>query len=61
MLHATHENYLPFELFLSTLDAWLEKQLASGVSIGDGDDADVDVTDWEKELQNELKDYVEGS
>ncbi|KAK3815908.1 MAG: hypothetical protein JOS17DRAFT_406640 [Linnemannia elongata] len=42
-------------------DAWLEKQLASGVSIGDGDDADVDVTDWEKELQNELKDYVEGS
>ncbi|KAG0373898.1 hypothetical protein BGX24_011101 [Mortierella sp. AD032] len=43
-------------------DAWLEKQLASNVSIGDaGDDADVDVTDWEKELQNELKDYVEGS
>ncbi|KAF8980213.1 Synapse-associated protein 1 [Entomortierella lignicola] len=42
-------------------DAWLEKQLASGVSIGDGDDADVDVGDWEKELQNELKDYVEGS
>ncbi|KAF9907389.1 hypothetical protein EC991_010949 [Linnemannia zychae] len=43
-------------------DAWLEKQLASGASIGDeGDDADVDVTDWEKELQNELKDYVEGS
>ncbi|KAF9150813.1 Synapse-associated protein 1 [Linnemannia schmuckeri] len=42
-------------------DAWLEKQLASGVSIGDGDDVDVDVTDWEKELQNELKDYVEGS
>ncbi|KAG0021338.1 Synapse-associated protein 1 [Entomortierella chlamydospora] len=39
-------------------DAWLEKQLASGVSIGD-DDADVDVGDWEKELQNELKDYVE--
>ncbi|KAG0282830.1 hypothetical protein BGZ96_012806 [Linnemannia gamsii] len=42
-------------------DAWLEKQLASGISIGDGDDADMDVTDWEKELQNELKDYVEGS
>ncbi|KAF9433972.1 Synapse-associated protein 1 [Entomortierella beljakovae] len=42
-------------------DAWLEKQLASGVSIGDGDDGDVDVGDWEKELQNELKDYVEGS
>ncbi|KAF9108889.1 Synapse-associated protein 1 [Mortierella sp. GBA35] len=42
-------------------DAWLEKQLASGVSIGDDDDADVDVADWEKELQNELKDYVEGS
>ncbi|KAF9352946.1 Synapse-associated protein 1 [Mortierella sp. AD094] len=41
-------------------DAWLEKQLASGVSIGD-DDADVDVGDWEKELQNELKDYVEAS
>jgi len=40
----------------------LEKQLASGVSIGDGeDDGDVDVADWEKELQNELKDYVEGS
>ncbi|KAG0367844.1 hypothetical protein BC939DRAFT_473417 [Gamsiella multidivaricata] len=42
-------------------DAWLEKQLASGVSIGGEDDADVDVGDWEKELQNELKDYVEGS
>ncbi|KAF8938152.1 Synapse-associated protein 1, partial [Haplosporangium gracile] len=42
-------------------DAWLEKQLASGVSIRDGDDVDVDVTDWEKELQNELKDYVEES
>ncbi|KAF9571589.1 hypothetical protein EC968_000406 [Mortierella alpina] len=46
-------------------DAWLEKQLASGVSIGgaggDDDDADIDVADWEKELQNELKDYVEGS
>ncbi|GJJ72261.1 hypothetical protein EMPS_04618 [Entomortierella parvispora] len=43
-------------------DAWLEKQLASGVSIGDGeDDGEVDVADWEKELQNELKDYVEGS
>ncbi|KAG0055881.1 Synapse-associated protein 1 [Gryganskiella cystojenkinii] len=41
-------------------DAWLEKQLASGVSIGD-DDGDVDVADWEKELQNELKDYVEGA
>ncbi|KAI1318644.1 hypothetical protein EDD11_006145 [Mortierella claussenii] len=44
-------------------DAWLEKQLASGVSIsgGDEDDAEVDVADWEKELQNELKDYVEES
>ncbi|KAF9277468.1 hypothetical protein BGZ68_009258 [Mortierella alpina] len=46
-------------------DAWLEKQLASGVSISgtgaDDDDADIDVADWEKELQNELKDYVEGS
>ncbi|KAG0198947.1 hypothetical protein BGX28_007690 [Mortierella sp. GBA30] len=43
-------------------DAWLEKQLASGVPIGGGDDdADIDVADWEKELQNELKDYVEGS
>ncbi|KAG0322824.1 Synapse-associated protein 1 [Dissophora globulifera] len=43
-------------------DAWLEKQLASGATIGDGgDDADVDVGDWEKELQNELKDYVEGA
>ncbi|KAI8596811.1 hypothetical protein EDD21DRAFT_236214 [Dissophora ornata] len=47
-------------------DAWLEKQLASGASIGGGGgdddaDADVDVGDWEKELQNELKDYVEGS
>lgn len=52
------------DLFISCplLDAWLEKQLASGVSIGDGeDDGDVDVADWEKELQNELKDYVEGS
>lgn len=38
------------------IDAWLEKQLASGVSIGD-DGGDVDVGDWEKELQNELKDY----
>ena len=43
------------------IDAWLEKQLASGASIGGDDDADVDVGDWEKELQNELKDYVEGS
>ncbi|KAG0075494.1 hypothetical protein BGZ92_002866 [Podila epicladia] len=42
-------------------DAWLEKQLASSVSIGDDDDGDVDVADWEKELQNELKDYVEGA
>ncbi|KAF9927858.1 Synapse-associated protein 1 [Linnemannia zychae] len=42
-------------------DAWLEKQLASDISIGNGDDVDVDVTDWEKELQNELKDYVDGS
>lgn len=48
-------------LHFDIIDAWLEKQLASGVSIGDGEDADVDVTDWEKELQNELKDYVEGS
>ncbi|KAF9581865.1 hypothetical protein BGW38_000963 [Lunasporangiospora selenospora] len=43
-------------------DAWLEKQFASGATIGgddDDDDADVDVGDWEKELQNELKDYVE--
>ncbi|KAG0340149.1 hypothetical protein BG000_000626 [Podila horticola] len=37
------------------------KQLASSVSIGDDDDGDVDVADWEKELQNELKDYVEGA
>ncbi|KAG0030410.1 hypothetical protein BGZ81_002697 [Podila clonocystis] len=42
-------------------DAWLEKQLSSSVSIGDDDDGDVDVADWEKELQNELKDYVEGA
>ncbi|KAF9418012.1 Synapse-associated protein 1 [Podila epigama] len=44
-------------------DAWLEKQLASNVTIGDGhaEDSDVDVADWEKELQNELKDYVEGA
>jgi len=35
--------------------------LASSVSIGDDDDGDVDVADWEKELQNELKDYVEGA
>ncbi|KAF9184759.1 hypothetical protein BGZ51_009316 [Haplosporangium sp. Z 767] len=42
-------------------DAWLEKQLASGVSIGGDDEGDMDVADWEKELQNELKDYVEGS
>ncbi|KAG0222648.1 hypothetical protein B0O80DRAFT_30298 [Mortierella sp. GBAus27b] len=41
-------------------DAWLEKQLASGIAIAD-DGADVDVGDWEKELQNELKDYVEES
>ncbi|KAG0257270.1 Synapse-associated protein 1 [Mortierella polycephala] len=40
-------------------DAWLDKQLASGVSIDGDDDGDMDVADWEKELQNELKDYVE--
>ncbi|KAF9969271.1 hypothetical protein BGZ73_008470 [Actinomortierella ambigua] len=46
-------------------DAWLEKQLASGsVSLDKAtteEHADVDVADWEKELQNELKDYVEDS
>jgi hypothetical protein len=46
--------------FCILLDAWLEKQLASGIAIAD-DGADVDVGDWEKELQNELKDYVEES
>ncbi|KAG0242011.1 Synapse-associated protein 1 [Actinomortierella wolfii] len=43
-------------------DAWLEKQLASGGDLGQtlaDEHADVDVADWEKELQNELKDYVE--
>ncbi|KAF9980175.1 Synapse-associated protein 1 [Modicella reniformis] len=42
-------------------DEWLEQQLASKVSMDGNDGADIDVGDWEKELQNELKDYVEES